>query len=135
MFFSILAIFEIECPFEYDDLIRFSKQTLFVMYKLVLILFPRNLNYVHLLVYYYIQRNATFYFMRNSNHYQWYSWYGIFFRFKIMTWVCQLFNFKFDFKVLGLFWAFFKAELLQLNRTQFPSLGIFGSKKVGNWKN
>ena len=25
-----------------------------------------------------------------------------------------------------------KAELLQLNRTQFPSLGIFGSKKVGN---
>jgi hypothetical protein len=27
-----------------------------------------------------------------------------------------------------------KAELLQLNRTQFPSLGIFASKKVGNWK-
>ena len=25
-----------------------------------------------------------------------------------------------------------KAELLQLNRTQFPSLGIFVSKKVGN---
>ena len=28
-----------------------------------------------------------------------------------------------------------KAELLQLNRTQFPSLGIFVSKKVGNLKN
>ena len=28
-----------------------------------------------------------------------------------------------------------KAELLQLNRTQFPSLGIFVSKKVGNRKN
>ena len=28
----------------------------------------------------------------------------------------------------------FKAELLQLNRTQFPSLGIFVSKKVGNRK-
>ena len=28
-----------------------------------------------------------------------------------------------------------KAELLQLNRTQFPSLGIFVSKKVGNQKN
>ena len=28
-----------------------------------------------------------------------------------------------------------KAELLQLNRTQFPSLGIFISKKVGNRKN
>ena len=27
-----------------------------------------------------------------------------------------------------------KAELLQLNRTQFPSLGIFVSKKVGNRK-
>ena len=27
-----------------------------------------------------------------------------------------------------------KAELLQLNRTQFPSLGIFVSKKVGNQK-
>ena len=27
---------------------------------------------------------------------------------------------------------FGKAELLQLNRTQFPSLGIFVSKKVGN---
>jgi hypothetical protein len=26
------------------------------------------------------------------------------------------------------------AELLQLNRTQFPSLGIFVSKKVGNQK-
>ena len=28
-----------------------------------------------------------------------------------------------------------KAELLQLNRTQFPSLGIFVSKKIGNRKN
>ena len=28
-----------------------------------------------------------------------------------------------------------KAELLQLNRTQFSSLGIFISKKVGNRKN
>ena len=28
-----------------------------------------------------------------------------------------------------------KAELLQLNRTQFPSLGIFVTKKVGNGKN
>ena len=28
-----------------------------------------------------------------------------------------------------------KAELLQLNRTQFHSLGIFVSKKVGNQKN
>ena len=28
-----------------------------------------------------------------------------------------------------------KAELLQLNRTQSPSLGIFASKKVGNRKN
>ena len=28
-----------------------------------------------------------------------------------------------------------KAELLQLNRTQVPSLGIFGSKKVGNQNN
>ena len=28
-----------------------------------------------------------------------------------------------------------KAELLQQNRTQFPSLGIFVSKKVGNQKN
>ena len=28
-----------------------------------------------------------------------------------------------------------KAELQQLNRTQFPSLGIFVSKKVGNRKN
>ena len=28
-----------------------------------------------------------------------------------------------------------KAELLQLNRTQFPSLGFFDSKKVGNRKN
>ena len=27
-----------------------------------------------------------------------------------------------------------KAELLQLNRTQFPSLGIFVSKKVANRK-
>ena len=27
-----------------------------------------------------------------------------------------------------------KAELLQLNCTQFPSLGIFVSKKVGNQK-
>ena len=27
-----------------------------------------------------------------------------------------------------------KAELLQLNQTQFPSLGIFVSKKVGNQK-
>jgi hypothetical protein len=31
--------------------------------------------------------------------------------------------------------AQYKAELLQLNRTQFPSLGIFFSKKVGNPKN
>ena len=31
--------------------------------------------------------------------------------------------------------ALTKAELLQLNRTQFPSLGIFVSKKVGNRKN
>jgi alkylation response protein AidB-like acyl-CoA dehydrogenase len=30
---------------------------------------------------------------------------------------------------------FFKAELLQLNHTQFSSLGIFISKKVGNRKN
>ena len=29
----------------------------------------------------------------------------------------------------------YKAELLQLNPTQFPSLGIFVSKKVGNQKN
>ena len=29
----------------------------------------------------------------------------------------------------------YKAKLIQLNRTQFPSLGIFGSKKVGNQKN
>ena len=29
----------------------------------------------------------------------------------------------------------FKDELLQLNRTQFPSLEIFVSKKVGNGKN
>ena len=29
----------------------------------------------------------------------------------------------------------YKAELLQLYRTQFPSLGIFISKKVGNLKN
>jgi hypothetical protein len=29
----------------------------------------------------------------------------------------------------------YKAELLQLNRTQFLSLGIFVSKKVGNRKN
>ena len=28
----------------------------------------------------------------------------------------------------------FKAELLQLNRTQFPSLGIFASKKSWKWK-
>ena len=28
-----------------------------------------------------------------------------------------------------------KAELLQINRTQFPSLGIFVRKKVGNQKN
>ena len=28
-----------------------------------------------------------------------------------------------------------KAELLQLNRTQFPSLGTFICKKVGNQKN
>ena len=28
-----------------------------------------------------------------------------------------------------------KAELLQLNQTQFPSLGIFVSKKVKNRKN
>ena len=28
-----------------------------------------------------------------------------------------------------------KAELLQLNQTQFPSLGIFVNKKVGNRKN
>jgi hypothetical protein len=28
-----------------------------------------------------------------------------------------------------------KAVLLQLNRTQFPTLGIFVSKKVGNRKN
>ena len=28
-----------------------------------------------------------------------------------------------------------KAELLQLNQTQFPSLGFFVSKKVGNRKN
>ena len=28
-----------------------------------------------------------------------------------------------------------KAELLQLNRTQFPFLGIFVCKKVGNPKN
>jgi hypothetical protein len=28
-----------------------------------------------------------------------------------------------------------KAELLQLNHTQFPSLGFFVSEKVGNWKN
>ena len=28
-----------------------------------------------------------------------------------------------------------KAEILQLNPTQFPSLGIFVSKKVGNRKN
>ena len=36
------------------------------------------------------------------------------------------------------FWGIFgqtKAELLQLNQTQFPSLGIFVSKKVGNLKN
>ena len=31
--------------------------------------------------------------------------------------------------------AMTKAELLQLNCTQFPSLGIFVSKKVGNRKN
>ena len=30
--------------------------------------------------------------------------------------------------------SFDKAELLQLNRTQFPSLGIFVGKKVGNQK-
>ena len=28
--------------------------------------------------------------------------------------------------------VFAKAELLQLNRTQFPSLRIFVSKKIGN---
>ena len=28
-----------------------------------------------------------------------------------------------------------KAESLQLNQTQFPSLGIFVNKKVGNQKN
>ena len=33
------------------------------------------------------------------------------------------------------FIKFFKGELLQLNRTQFPYLGIFVSKKVGNRKN
>ena len=35
------------------------------------------------------------------------------------------------------FWVgrYFKAELLQLNRTQFPSLGIFVGEKVGNRKN
>ena len=31
--------------------------------------------------------------------------------------------------------TFSKVELLQLNRTKFPSLGIFISKKVGNRKN
>ena len=31
--------------------------------------------------------------------------------------------------------AYGKAELLQLNQTQFSSLGIFVSKKVGNRKN
>ena len=43
---------------------------------------------------------------------------------------------------VGVQWAFSarlvgpaKAELLQLNRTQFPSLGTFVSKKVGNQKN
>ena len=30
---------------------------------------------------------------------------------------------------------FLKAELLQLNHTQFPSIEIFVSKKVGNQKN
>ena len=34
-----------------------------------------------------------------------------------------------------IFFIISKAELLQLNRTQFPSLGIFVSKKVGNRKN
>ena len=33
-----------------------------------------------------------------------------------------------------IFWGQTKAELLQLNYTQFPSLGIFDSKKVGNKK-
>ena len=32
-------------------------------------------------------------------------------------------------------WKCIKAELLQLNHTQFPSLGIFVSKKVGHPKN
>ena len=29
----------------------------------------------------------------------------------------------------------YKAELLQLNQTQFPSMGIFVSKEIGNHKN
>jgi hypothetical protein len=36
-------------------------------------------------------------------------------------------------KILAIVGA--KAELLQLNRTHFPSLGIFVNKKVGNQKN
>jgi hypothetical protein len=35
-------------------------------------------------------------------------------------------------RILGLSRFDSKAELLQLNRTQFPSLRIFVSKKVGN---
>jgi hypothetical protein len=37
-------------------------------------------------------------------------------------------------KILGAVLEPIKAELLQLNQTQFPSLGIFVSKKVGNQK-
>ena len=42
-----------------------------------------------------------------------------------------------DFSYMGFFdfRTFYKAELLQINRTQFPSLGIFVSKKGGNLKN
>ena len=40
------------------------------------------------------------------------------------AWINQVIYFSLD-----------KAKLLQLNRTQFPSLDIFVSKKVGNRKN
>ena len=47
---------------------------------------------------------------------------------------CSLFNSVLSCGVYNCFPFQYKAELLQLNRIQFPSLGIFVSKKVGNQK-
>ena len=50
-----------------------------------------------------------------------------------LLWCCIFFCFQFC--LINFFLIIIKAELQQLNRTQFSSLGIFISKKVGNRKN